>query len=414
MLRRDVMRLALTLVPTIRPILTAVQPGTAPPNAAMASVLTGMDVLLRDGSDLLRGKRLGLVTNATGRTRGGQSTIDALHDSDGWRLTALFSPEHGIRGEAEAGQTVDSSMDQQTGLPIYSLYGTATRPTDAMLSDLDVLVYDIQDVGARPYTYLSTLLEVMRAGAQHGMPVVVVDRPNPIGGDRVEGNVLDPAFASFVGSAPIAMRYGMTIGEMGQFFVGVLGIDADLTVVPMEGWQRSIWFDETGLGWINPSPNIRSLSAAAIYPGTVLFEATSLSEGRGTSTPFEWIGAPTIDAGAWADRLNQLGVPGVRFAASDRTPHSARYAGQLCHGVSIEITDRGQLQPMALGVTMLATARSMFGQRVQIAADTFDRLAGTDALRRAIEGGASAEEIVAGWQPGLQAFGAQRERYLLY
>jgi uncharacterized protein YbbC (DUF1343 family) len=327
---------------------------------------------------------------------------------------ALFSPEHGIRGDTSAGQSVDSSVDGKTGLPIYSLYGDTVRPTDPMLRGLDTLVYDIQDGGARPYTYTSTLLELMKAAAAHGMPVVVLDRPDPIRGDQVEGTVLEPRFSSFVGPAPIAMRYGLTIGELGQFFNGELGVGADLTVVPVQGWNRAQWFDQTGLEWVNPSPNIRSPGAASVYPGTVLFEGTNLSEGRGTETPFEWIGAPWMGAEAWADRLNATGQPGVQFAAADRTPDSSKFAGQLCHGVAVRITDRDRLRPMEMGVTMLASAREVAATRVQIAASTFDGLAGTDQVRKGLEAGRPVADIVAGWQADLDRFIVQRAPYLLY
>ena len=363
--------------------------------------------MLRDGLPSLEGKRLGLLTNLTGRTASGQSSIDALNKT--FKLGALFSPEHGIRGEAAAGQSVNSSTDSQTGLPVYSLYGDTTRPTEAMLRGLDALVYDIQDVGTRTYTYTSTLLAVMQAAAQHGLPVVVLDRPNPIGGDSasVEGNVLDPRFASFVGPAPIAMRYGMTIGELGHFFNAELQVGAELHVVAMDVWQRAMWFDETGLEWVNPSPNIRGLSAAALYPGTVLFEATNLSVGRGTERPFEWVGAPWVDPAAW---LAQLAVPGVTFSAEDRTPASDTFAGQLCHGLSLTVTDRQQLQPMAMGVAML----SALDNGLKFNSATFDALAGTDQLRKQIVGGVAAKDIAAGWQAELSAFDAKRQQYLIY
>jgi uncharacterized protein YbbC (DUF1343 family)/CubicO group peptidase (beta-lactamase class C family) len=400
--------------------LAAADAAPAPASGALAAtltstaVLTGVDVLTRDRVDLLRGKNLGLVTNTTGRDAQGHSTIDVVNKESAWRLVALFSPEHGIRGEAEAGQSVDASVDQQTGLPIYSLYGATTRPTDAMLHELDALVYDIQDVGARVYTYPATLLEVMRAAAAHGLPVVVLDRPNPIGGDQVDGNVLDPRFASFVGPAAIAMRYGLTIGELSRWFNAELGVGADLTVVPMHGWQRSMWFDRTGLSWVDPSPNLRSLNAAAVYPGTVLVEGSNLSEGRGTDRPFEWIGAPWLDGAAWADLLNQQNLPGVRFSAASQTPDSSKFAGQACQGVSIEILDREQIQSMALGVTMLGTARTIAPGHVQLRPSTFDYLAGTDRIRTALESDTPASEIIAAWQPELQRFRGLRERYLLY
>jgi uncharacterized protein YbbC (DUF1343 family) len=373
-----------------------------------------VDVLIRNPLDMLKGRRIGLVTNLTGRSRDGRSTIDALQAEAAWDLVALFSPEHGIRGDAPAGQSVASSVDDETGLPIYSLYGDTARPTERMLDGLDTLAFDIQDVGARTFTYPSTLLEVMRAAAQHGKSVVVLDRPNPIGGDQVEGNVLDPRFASFIGVAAVAMRHGLTIGELGRLFNAELGVGADLTVVPLQGWRRAMWFDEAGLSWVNPSPNLRSLAAAALYPGTVLFEGTSLSEGRGTERPFEWIGAPWIDAAAWAERLHGRGLPGVRFAPSDQTPDSSKFAGQLCHGLWIEIVDRLRLRPMALAVTMIAAARAIAGNRVQLTASTFDRLAGTDQLRKAIETATPVDEIVAAWESDLQRYRARRERYLLY
>jgi len=400
-----------TAVPTVAPTLVPTQTVSASVvvKEEQQRVLPGIDVLMREQRDLLRGRRLGLITNATGRDAQGRGTIDVLHAEPTWQLKALFSPEHGIRGQASAGESVQSANDPQTSLPIHSLYGQTTRPTPEMLRGLDMLVYDIQDVGARVYTYIATLLDVMRASAEHGVPVVVLDRPNPIGG-TVEGNVLDPRFTSFVGPAPIAMRYGMTIGELGRWFNAELGVGADLTVVAMNGWRRDLWFDQTGLEWVNPSPNLRSLTAATLYPGTVLFEGTNLSEGRGTDRPFEWIGAPWLDGAAWADRLNSIGPPGVRFSAASRTPDSSKHAGQLCDGVLIEIVDRRQVRSMALGVTMLAA----LPRGLQFTASSFDRLAGTDQLRLSLDRGRSPDDIVAGWQPDLDRFRASREAHQLY
>jgi uncharacterized protein YbbC (DUF1343 family) len=395
-------------VPTLQPVATSTV------TKAPTGVVPGVDVLMRDRLDLLKERRIGLVTNATGRSRDGRSTIDVLNEEPSWRLVALFSPEHGIRGDAPAGQSVASSVDDETGLPIYSLYGDTTRPTERMLDGLDTLVFDIQDAGARTFTYPSTLLEVMRAAAQHGKSVVVLDRPNPIGGEQVEGNVLDSRFASFVGPTAIAMRHGLTIGELGRLFNVEPGVGADLTIVPVQGWRRAMWFDQTSLSWVNPSPNLRSVSALALYPGTVLFEGTSLSEGRGTERPFEWIGAPWLDAAAWAEAVDARGLPGVRFAPSDQTPASSKFAGQRCHGVSIEIVDRLRLRPMEMAVTMIAAARAIAGSRVQLDPGTFDRLAGTDQLRKAIEATTPVDEIVAAWEPDLQRYRVSRERYLLY
>jgi uncharacterized protein YbbC (DUF1343 family) len=367
--------------------------------------LAGVDVLIRERTELLASKRVGLVTNATGRDASGRSTIDVLFESKAWQLAALFSPEHGIRGDVAAGAGVDSTTDARTGLPIHSLYGQTTRPTPAMLRGLDVLVYDIQDVGARVYTYISTLLEVLKAG----LPVVVLDRPNPIGGVAVEGTVLDMRFTSFVGAAPIAMRYGMTIGELGRWFNGELQLGVDLTVVPLRNWSREMWFDQTGLEWVNPSPNLRSLAAATLYPGTVLFEGTTLSEGRGTDRPFEWIGAPWIDGPAWAGRLNNAAaVPGVRFSAAERTPDTSKHAGRACQGVLIEIVDRAQLRPMDMALTLLSTVERDF------AAQTFDGLAGTDTVRLALSAHRPPGDISAAWEPDLARFRASRARYMLY
>jgi uncharacterized protein YbbC (DUF1343 family)/CubicO group peptidase (beta-lactamase class C family) len=388
----------------------AVASTAAPPSQREEPVLPGIDVLMRERKDTLRGRRIGLVTNTTGRDRQGRSTIDVLFGEPSWKLVALFSPEHGIRGDVAAGESVDAAVDSHTGLPIHSLYGETTRPTAAMLRGLDVLVYDIQDVGARVYTYTSTLLEALRGAAAHGIPVVVLDRPDPIGGEAVEGTVLDPRFTSFVGAAPIAMRYGMTIGELGRYFNAELHVDAELNVVPLQGWQRSMWLDDTALRWVNPSPNLRSLSAAAVYPGTVLFEGTTLSEGRGTDRPFEWIGAPGLDAAEWAARLTAAGVPGVRFSAAARTPDTSKHAGRECQGVLLEITDRARVQPMALGVTMLA----LCPVPVDFNATMFDRLAGTDRVRLALLAGTAPSEIAASWEPELERFREIRSRYLLY
>jgi uncharacterized protein YbbC (DUF1343 family) len=377
-------------------------------------VLTGVDVLRGEPPEILKGKNLGLLTNVTGRTRQAEATIDLLHASSDWHLAALFSPEHGIRGESDAGQSVDSSTDPRTGLPIYSLYGNTTRPTPAMLRGLDVLIYDIQDVGARVYTYTSTLLEAMRAAAVEKLGVVILDRPDPIGGTAVEGTVLDPRWRSFVGASPIAMRYGLTIGELGRYYNGELGVGADLTVVQLRGWQRGMWFDQTGLAWVNPSPNLRSLAAATLYPGCVLFEGTNVSEGRGTDTPFEWLGAPWIDASVWVDRLRAVAPPGTRFEVQARTPNASKFVGQVCQGVRLSIQDRDALQSMALGVTLLATLRDVAGARLTFDADTFDHLAGTDQVRVRLQGGQPAETIVDSWQAELQAFAQIRARYLLY
>jgi uncharacterized protein YbbC (DUF1343 family) len=402
-------------LPTVRPAAqaeSAVGPigeppggtGAGPKGDAGTTLMLGMDVLMAQSKEVLKGASIGLVTNQTGKDSGGSSTIDLLHQEKSWTLKALFSPEHGIRGEADAGATIDSGSDAQTGLPVYSLYGDTVRPTAKMLQGIDTLVYDIQDVGARVFTYTSTLLEVMQADVR----VVVLDRPDPINGVAVEGPVLDPRCASFVGPAPIALRYGMTIGELARLFNGELGVHCDLDVVALSGWSRDSWLPEQR--WVNPSPNLRSLAAATLYPGTVLVEGTNLSEGRGTDRPFEWLGAPWVDSEAWQDRLSRLVLPGVRFEPADRTPSSSKYAGQKCHGLLLTITDRQALQPVALGVALISTA----GSNLQFADATFDGLAGTDQLRTALQAKTPVADIVASWQPALEAFKRTRAKYLLY
>ena len=381
--------------------------------AAPGDVRPGVEVLLASQLGLIEGKRLGLVTNQTGQDRQGRSTIDLLFASAGSELVALFAPEHGLRGESAAGEVVGAGVDAPTGLPIFSLYGETTRPTPAMLQGVDMIVFDIQDAGARVYTYAATLAEVLRAGAAHGVSVVVLDRPNPINGVDVEGNVLDPAFTSFVGPAPLPMRHGLTIGELGHYFNAELAIGADFTVVPMVGWQRQLWYDQTGLRWVNPSPNLRSLGAATLYPGTVLVEGTNLSEGRGTDRPFEWVGAPWIDSAGWADRLNRADLPGVRFRPMTNTPMDSKFAGEPCGGVLVEIANRDDVRPMALGVAIVAAARELAPDRFSFT-PSFDLLAGTDRVRVAIEAAAQPGEIENAWRVEMTSFRERRERYLLY
>ena len=270
---------------------TAMQQPAGRPPPGSSSVVPGVEVLLRDSLHLLRGKRVGLITNHSGRDRRGTSTIDLLYRAPGVRLTALFGPEHGLRGAARAGESVATATDSATGVPIYSLYGQTYAPTPEMLRDVDVLLYDIQDVGARVYTFEWTMALSADAAGRLGKKFIVLDRPDPIRGDVVEGNVLDPRFRSFVGQYPVALRYGLTPGELLRYLVGTGQVSADVTVIPMQGWRRSMWWEETGISWINPSPNLRSVDAAILYPGTVFFEGTNATEGRGTDKPFQLIGA---------------------------------------------------------------------------------------------------------------------------
>jgi len=380
-------------------------------------VRTGIDVLAASGFEILAGKRVGLITNHTGRDRKGKSTIDLLHDAPGAQLVALFGPEHGIRGEAEAGERVASGRDARTGLPIHSLYGATRKPTPEMLAGLDVLVFDIQDIGARYYTYVWTMALAMRAAAEVGLEFVVLDRPNPLGGVVVQGNVLDPAYSSFVGLYPVPMRHGLTAGELARLLNEEHGIGVKLTVVPVSGWRRDLWYDETGLPWTPPSPNIPLLESALHYPGTCLFEGTNLSVGRGTDAAFQQIGAPWLDAETLATRLNALELPGVRFEAIDFTPIApgdGKFGGERVRGVRFIATNRERYDPTRAAIAALVEIRRLHPDRLSWRESHFDRLAGTDRLRRGIIAGASVAELTAGWDAAIHEFEDKRSAYLLY
>ena len=378
-------------------------------------VRPGVEVLVVDSSEVVRGKRIGLVTNHTGVDRRGTSTIDLLAAMPGARLAALFAPEHGIRGTAGPGEKIASGVDQQTGLPIYSLYGDTRKPTPAMLEGIDALVFDIQDVGARPYTYIHTMALAMQAAKEKGIPFVVLDRPNPIGGNIIEGNMLDTAFASFVGMYPIPARHGMTAGELALMFNYEWGIGADLIVIPMEGWRRGRWFSETGLDWVAPSPNLPRLESAIHYPGTVFLEGTNLSEGRGTDHPFEQTGAPWLRAEGVASAMNNLRLPGVRFYPVEFTPRpdARKFGGQKLRGVRLVVTDRGSYRPVRTSLHLIDTIRRLHPAEFQWAPAHFDRLAGTDRVRAAIESG-TLPALLREWEQDTDYFRLMRMAYLLY
>jgi uncharacterized protein YbbC (DUF1343 family) len=381
-----------------------------------AKVLAGIDALLAGDGAALRG-RVGLITNHTGRTANGGSTIDALASQPGITLVALFAPEHGIRGTAAPGERVDSSRDTQTGLPIHSLYGETRAPTAAMLRDLDVLAFDIQDIGSRYYTYVWTMALALRAAAENGKRFVVLDRPNPIGGLLVHGNVLDTAFASFVGLYPVPMRHGMTAGELATMINAEYRIGADLTVVRAEGWRRAMWFDETGLTWRAPSPNMPDLESATHYPGTCLFEGTNLSVGRGTPAAFQQIGAPWLNARELASRLNARQLPGVRIDTVTFTPASpadGKYPGVALPGVRFRTTDRTLYDPVRTALAALVEIQSLHRDSLQFRAAHFDRLAGTDRLRNGIIAGQNAQQLTVEWDAPMRAFLDVRAKYLLY
>jgi uncharacterized protein YbbC (DUF1343 family)/CubicO group peptidase (beta-lactamase class C family) len=373
-------------------------------------VLTGIDVLERDKFRQLAGMRLGLVTNHTGRNREGRPTIDVLSKAPNVKLVALFAPEHGIRGVAD--DNISDSKDEATGLPIYSLYGETRRPKPEQLKDLDALVFDIQDIGVRFWTYSSTLGYLLEECAKAKLPIFVLDRPNPIGGFDVDGPIADSDKLSFTSYHTIPTRHGLTIGELAQLFNKQRNIGADLRVIKMDGWRRSMWFDETNLAWINPSPNMRSLTEATLYPGVGLLEVTNVSVGRGTNTPFELVGAPWIQGDKLAEYLNQRGVPGVRFVPLRFTPNASVFKDQECGGVNIIITDRAAFRPLLAGIEMALALRKLYPNDWKV--DSYLRLlVNADTLAR-VKRGDSAREILASWNAGLQEFRKAREEVLLY
>jgi len=377
---------------------------------ADAQVLTGIDVLERDNFAPLTGIRIGLVTNQTGRDRNGRSTIDVLFKAPGVKLTALFSPEHGIRGVAD--EKLADTKDEQTGLPIYSLYGESRRPKAEQLKDLDALVYDIQDVGARFYTYISTLGYLLEEAAKMKLPVFILDRPNPINGVDVEGPLADSDKFSFTSYYAIPVRHGMTVGELARLYNEQRKIGADVRVIRMQGWRRAMWFDATNLTWINPSPNMRSLTEATLYPGVCLLETTNVSVGRGTNTPFELVGAPWLDGQKIASYLNARQLAGVRFVPVRFTPTAGPHKDQECGGVNIVVTDRTRLQSVALGIEIAVALHQLYPSDWKV--DGFVRLlANSDAFER-LKRGDSAESIVRSWSNSLEQFRAARASALLY
>jgi uncharacterized protein YbbC (DUF1343 family) len=392
---------------------TAPGPGTA--KAAPLAVHPGIDVLLTDSVTLVRGRRIGLVTNQAGVDANGISDVVRLRAA-GLRLVALFSPEHGFRGAAEPGAAVTSSVDSATGLPIYSLYGRTSAPTDQMLDGIDLMVVDLQDAGARYYTYLFTTVGVMRTAARRGIPVVVLDRPNPVGA-LVQGNVLDPAFSSPVGMLAVPMRHGMTLGELARLARADLAVETSLTVVPVTGWRRSVELDRTALPFVPPSPNLRSIESLFHYPGLCLFEGTSLSVGRGSDAPFEQIGAPWLDTAAVLQRIRRANLGGVRFRGvsfTPRRPGDAKYADTLVTGVRLEVTDRAIYDPTATAVYLLAAVHAQHHDRFAWIPAQFDRLAGGPALRETIAAGEDPASIVRSWAPDLDRFRERRRPFLLY
>jgi uncharacterized protein YbbC (DUF1343 family)/CubicO group peptidase (beta-lactamase class C family) len=388
---------------------TAVASPSPRPQAA-SPVLTGIDVLARGGFAPLKGKKVGLVTNHTGRAMDGKSTIDLIHGAAGVQLLALFSPEHGIRGILDT--DVPSSRDEKTGLPIHSLYGATRRPTEAMLQGLDTLVIDLQDVGVRFYTYYATMGLVMEEAAKRKIAVVVLDRPNPINGWQIEGANLDATGEALITYHQMPVRHGMTLGELAKLLNEERKIGAALTVVPIENWRRGQWFDETGLAWVNPSPNMRNLNQATLYPGVGAIEYSNVSVGRGTDQPFEQLGAPWIDGPRLAAALNARQLPGIRFYPVSFTPASSKYANQACQGVFMVVTNRAALQPTRVGLEIAAALFKLFGDQYQLA-NTHLLVGSQDSLER-VKRGEDPATVVARWSADEARWRLLRAKYLLY
>ncbi|PEF39992.1 hypothetical protein CON84_07735 [Bacillus sp. AFS094228] len=378
-------------------------------------VSPGIEVLLKEEKNVLSGKKVGLITNPTGIDSKLTSIVDLLHDDPDIHLTALFGPEHGVRGDAQAGASVEYYIDEKTGLSVYSLYGKTKKPTPEMLKDVEVLVFDIQDVGTRYYTYIYTMAYAMEAAKENDIPFIVLDRPNPQGGESVDGPVLEPEFSSFVGLYPIPLKHGMTVGELATLFNKEFKIGADLKVIKMKGWKRDMDYDDTGLPFVLPSPNMPTVSTTFVYPATGLIEGTNVSEGRGTTKPFELIGAPYINSDELAGKLNALRLPGVKFRAASFTPTFSKHAGKLSHGVEVYITDREEFKAVPTGLHIIKTIQDLDpGDFEFLAANNFNLLIGNGWIMSRIKEGSTVNEILKEYQVKQDAFKKVRKNYLLY
>ena len=381
------------------------------------SVKTGLDCA-GAYKDVFEGRRLGIIANHTAYDRDGKFIVDVFRSMAGVKVTALFSPEHGLWGTAPDAVKIDHQTHPVYNLPIYSLYGKTQKPTSDMLRNIDVLIFDIQDIGARFYTYIYTMSLAMEAASENGKTFVVLDRPNPINGKSVQGNILEPALASFVGLYPIPVRHGMTAGELAKMFNGqgwLAGhVKAELIVIPMEGWRRRMWYDRTGLRFIKPSPNMPDLETAAVYPGLCLLEGTNISEARGTAMPFRQFGAPWIDSKLLAERLNALNLSAMCFEPVRFTPTSSKYRGRECHGVRIIVTDKDRLTPYSSGVRIVNEICRMYPDQFEWKAAHFDRLCGTSKIRNAITSHSSLDVLQNKWQAELESFLKIRAGYFIY
>ena len=397
------------------------------PCSGQPVVKVGADVLLEGHLDVVLGKRVGIITNHTGKTASGEFLTDALM-ARGIRVVKLFGPEHGIRGEAEAGKKLDDGKDVKTGLPVISLYGKNRKPTPGMLADVDVLLYDIQDVGARFYTYISTMILSMEAAAKAGITFVVLDRPNPLGGILVDGPILEDSLRSFVGIASIPTVYGLTCGELATLAnqSGWLAenhfmtprkdsaLHARLIVIPMEGWKRNMPWHETGLTWTPPSPNIPSDTSALAYAATCYLEATNVSEGRGTARPFQIFGAPFVRAEELNTALNALHLPGAGFRPLDFIPSTSKFKGEVCHGVEMEIIDAGSFRPCMTGLSIIDALRKLYSAEFTVTRSSFQRLFGSSRDLTMLLDHRNPGDIESGWQGELLKYKSDISRYLLY
>ncbi|HUU36964.1 MAG TPA: DUF1343 domain-containing protein [Candidatus Desulfaltia sp.] len=428
------------LVPLLIGFFFSCQGGPKEPAPAAGRIRLGIEVLLESRPDLVRGKKVGLVTNPTGVDGRLRSDIDLLRQAEEVELVALYGPEHGVRGNAQAGEYVPFYFDEKYQIPVFSLYGQSQKPDQGMLKhideymrsfdttgtgkipdsqmieDVDVLIYDIQDVGTRVYTYVATMAYAMQAAAESGVPFIVLDRPNPINGLDMEGPVLEyPDYSSFIGLYPVPERHGMTVGELALLINDrFLEKRAELTVVPMEGWRREMWFDETGLPWVIPSPNMPTPDTATVYPGQVCLEGTNVSEGRGTTRPFELFGAPWIDGYEVTRKLNALGLHGVIFREAWFTPSFSKFSGEQCGGAQAHVTDRKAYRPFETALYIVKTIREMYSEKFQFHVDYFDKVMGTAKVREGLQNGRGVAEILEDLELGLIDFAELRRPYLLY
>ncbi|HMI52879.1 MAG TPA: DUF1343 domain-containing protein [Candidatus Saccharimonadales bacterium] len=384
---------------------------TSKTRARAARVQTGLDVLEAQKFAPLRGKRIGVITNHTGLDAQGRSIVELLARAPGVKLVAIFSPEHGLAGRKDV-ENIPSSRDSSTGLPVYSLYGETRRPTEEMLQNIDTLVFDVQDAGVRFYTYTATMGYCMEEAAKRKISFYVLDRPNPLGGEVLEGPMLDADKTAFVAYYPVPVRYGLTIGELAQFYNTENHINADLHVIAMKNWHRNYYFESTGIRWLPPSPNLRTLKGSIVYPGIEILQAAKVSVGRGTETPFEQFGAPWMDGEAVARALNERNLPGLRFASQPFIPVAELYSGKRCGGVAIRITDRAAVRSLRLEIEIATILKKLYPQQFDVTKLLV--LTGNDETIRQLTEDVAPEKIVASWSADLQAFDKLRRRYFLY